>query len=529
MVFVDILLSERSSEFNEKQLLVVENVKDIEDAMGGETASVECIAWFPQRKAFISNVSQFGSSVHIQDYLAHTIEVELSADECSERFLCWHVHAQTLAMERQIITNLLTFPDATGVTSLSVTSMIDEEENEGSLDLFPCSPHQIKAIFHNNLHRELHIHSFSLDESQTIALVEEDLPLRIKLSSCEFLSRASSDDGTRSCPFNAALQRRKQPFQSLCFAKSLPFGQDPVFRQRQLQDFWDIAASNIVIDTLGLEELDVSKESGFDALSSVPLKTLAIHDCSFGNDSAGLEIIAKAIHCGCLSHGLLWDGLDCIPGDSHSWPMLTTVIANCQLCEFRLANLSANWMDRLIREVLVMVERNTKLERLCLGDIYNFSPDGWKLLMATISTHPSLQVFKVENILDGRSYHEIPQDFPEKVLKPLVHMMNANRNIDVDIPLCRYQRRFDDADNIIEKLQKFNRFSRQVDKLGQMEDQNTRFALIGIALMDCQTDSQRLSLLIAGHIDLLIPSLVSNSLSEDSNWSFNLSSSLHIS
>lgn len=492
MKFIDIPQHECHSEFNEKQLMgeMIQDLQELEHVFGREGAT-ECVLWFPQREAFVSNVSRFGASVHIQGYQYPTLEVEL-LDEHNERSLYWHVHAKSLAIEQQIVAHLLTIPDSTGVTSLSVTSMLEVD----TPDRFPCSPCQIKKIFHNNMDRELHIDSFALDEAQTVALVEVDFPLRIKLSSCEFLS---SDTDDTTCPFHEALQRRTTPLQSLCFQKSLPFV------HRQLEYFWNIAASKTITNTLCLEELDISKESGFGAMASVPVETLALRDCTFGRHGAGVEIVATAIHCGFVSRGLVWDGLDSLPGPS--WYALASAIANCQLTEFRLADLSAEWMDPLILGVLEMVERNPKLERLCIGDIYNFSPDAWKYLMWAVSKHPSLEVLQVENVLDGRSYHEIPQDFPETVLQPLADMMKVNRRIEVDVPLCRYKRKFGDTDPI-ERIKNFNRFSRQVEKLGQMEDLEYRFALVGAALVEYQTDFRKLSLLMTGHIDLLVPSFM---------------------
>lgn len=492
MTILEIPRHECLSDFNEKQLKVeIQDIQHLELILGAP-GDAECLVWLPQREAFLSNVSQFGSSVHIEGYQGPTMEVEWS-EERSERFSYWHVHASSLALERQIVAHLVTVPDASGFTSLSVNSMFDEEEEKH--DLFPCSPDQIKKIFQNNVNRELHIHSFALDESQTVALVEVDLPLRIKLSSCEFLYR----DGNEAwlCPFNEALQSRSNPIQSLCFGKNVPFTRNP-FRQCQLEKFWSIVASKNLIDTLCLEEIAISKENGFGDMSSVPLKTLILRDCTFGLQGAGIEIIAELIHCGCVSEGLVWDGLDCHRGPS--WCALACAIASCQLLEFRLANVSNKWEAPMMMGVLEMAERNTRLQHLSVGDIFNFSPDAWNCLMAAVSKHSSLQVLQVENFLDG-----IPHDFPAAALKSLTDMMRINRNIEVDVPLCRYKRKLGD-DDPIEHLLNFNRFSRQVGKLGQIEDLYHRFALVGKSVIECRADFKKLSLLIAGHVDLLVPS-----------------------
>lgn len=466
----------------------LQDLESILNAQGEE----EYLVWLPQREAFLSNVSQFGSSVHIQGYECPTMEVEWS-DERNERFSYWHVCATSPALEREIVAHLVTLPDASGFTSLSVTSMRDDDE--GKQDLFPCAPDQIKKIFQSNVDRELHIHNFALDEAQAFALVEVDLPLRIKLSSCEFLSKDA--DTTEQCPFNEALKTRSYPIQSLCFGQSLPFTRN-LSRQRQLATFWSIIAPKNLIDTLTLEELDISKDNGFGDLASVPFKTLVLRNCTFGQKGSGIEIIAEAIHCDCISEGLAWDGLH--SHLSSSWYVLACAIANCQLSEFRLTNVSNKWAAPMMMGLLEMVQRNSKLQHLSVGDIYNVLPDAWELLMAAVSNHPSLQIFQIDNGLDS-----IPQEFPTAALQSLTNMMKMNRNIDVDVSQCLYKRRIDEVDRI-EQLQKFNRFSRQVEKFGQMDDLDHRFTLVGTSAVESRNDFKKLSLLIAGHIDLLVPS-----------------------
>ena len=491
MKIFDVPPPECLSEFNEKQLTI--DIQDLQDLAWILTSQEEeCLLWFPKRDAFLSNVSQFGSSVHIQGYQCPTMEVEWS-EERSERFSYWHVCARSLALEREIVAHLVTLPDASNFTSLSVTSMLDERE--GKQDLFPCSPDQIKKIFRCNVDRELHINNFALDEAQSVALVEVDLPLRIKLSCCEFLSRDAGATG--QCAFNAALQKRSSPIQSLCFGQSLPFARSP-YRQSQLEVFWNIVSSKNLIDTLSLEELDISKENGFGDLSSLPLKKLVLRDCTFGLDGSEIEIVAEAIRCGCVSEGLVWNGLDSRVGPS--WYVLACAVANCQLSEFRLTNVSNKWAIPMMTAVLEMVKRNSKLTHLSVGDIYNFSPDAWKCLMAAVSDHPSLQAFHIDNGLES-----IPHDLPAAALKSLTDMMKINRNIDVDVALRSHKRTLDETDPI-EQLQNFNRFSRQAGKLGQMENLDYRLTLVGTSAVESRTDFKKLTLLITEHLDLLVPS-----------------------
>ncbi|GAX12901.1 hypothetical protein FisN_32Lh076 [Fistulifera solaris] len=491
MSLVNISEEDRLSDFSERQLTVeIQDLQDLSIILETAGEATECLLWLPQREAFLSNVSQFGSSVHIPGYRCPTMEIEWS-DEGSERFSYWHVHAMTVTLERQIVAHLVTLPDANGFTSLSVTSMLEDDQK----NLFPCSPDQIKKTFHYNIDRELHIQDFALDESQAVALVEPELPLRIKLSSCQFISKDASMAGHSA--FNQALQRRSSPLHSLSFGQNLPFPQSQ-FRQRQLIKFWRIAASLKVVETLCLEDLDVTKENGFGELSSVPLKRLVLSDCTFGLEGTGIEIIAELIHCGCLSEGLVCDGLECELGPS--WYIFGCAIANCQLSELRLENVGSKEAALLTMGVFEMVGRNTKLQHLSVGDYFNFSPDVFTWLMAALSKHPSLQVFQVDNVHEG-----IPQDLPATALKSLAEMMQLNRNIDVDVQLSRYKRKLDETSSI-ERLQKFNRFSRQVGKLAKLEDLNDRLTLVGTSAVETGSDFQKLSLLIAGHVDILVPS-----------------------
>jgi hypothetical protein len=491
MSLLDIPDDDRLSDFSERQLKVdIQELKDLSVILETVEEEKECLVWLPQREAFLSNVSQFGSSVHIPGYLCPTMEIEWS-DEGNERFSYWHVHATTVTLERQIVAHLATLSDADGFTGLSVISML-EEDNQ---DMFPCSPDQIKKSFRNNVNRELHIQNFALDESQTLALVEVDLPLRIKLSSCQFLFKGASMTGY--CAFNEALEKRSSPIRSLSFGQSLPFPQSP-YRQRQLEKFWSITAYKNLIETLCLEELDITKENGFGEMSSVPLKKLTLRDSTFGLEGAGIEIIAELIHCGCLSEGLVCDGLEC--GLGPSWYVFGCAIANCQLLELRLENVGSKGAPLLMMGVLDMVGRNAKLQHLSVGDFFNFAPDVWSCLMASASKHPSLQVFEFDNVHEG-----IPQDLPSEAIKSLAEMMQLNRNIDVDVQLSRYKRKVDET-GTIERLQKFNRFSRRVEKLAKLEDLNDRLKMIGTSAVESESDFQKLSLLLAGHVDVLVPS-----------------------
>ncbi|GAX20687.1 hypothetical protein FisN_32Hh076 [Fistulifera solaris] len=491
---------DRLSKFSERQLTMeIHDLKDLNIILGTLEEATECLLWLPQREAFLSNVSQFGASVHIPGFLCPTLEMEWS-DEDNERFSYWHVHATTVARERQIVAHLMTLPDANGFTSLSLTSMLEED----TPDLFPCSPDQIKNIFHSNVDRELHIQNFALDESQAVVLMEPELPLRFKLSSCQFLSKDASI--TEHCAFNEALRRRSTPIHSLSFNQSFPFLQSP-YLQRHLEQFWRIAASYNVIETLCLEDLDITKENGFEKLSSVPLKKLVLRNCTFGIEGAGIEIIAALIHRGCLSEGLVCDGFEC--GLGPAWHVFGYAIANCQLSDVRLENVSNKGAALLMMGVFEMVRRNDKLRHLSVGDYFNFSPDVWSCLMTAVSKHPSLQVFQVDNVHEG-----IPQDLPAMALKLLAEMMQLNRNIDVDVQLSRYKRKLDETGSI-EGLQKFNRFSRHVRKLATLEDLSDRLTLVGTSAVESGTNFQKLSLLIAGHVDVLVPSITDAVYDED--------------